>query len=429
MMKREINTKQIEQGITLIALVVTIVVLLILASVTISLLFSEKGIITKAREAAEQTNQATINEQTQLNDATNYIENILNELSNEDNIPQKPELPQKWDGKSNETVTAVESEDIIAITVPIPKGYSASKVTGENTVENGFVIYEGEEEVNDSNKDTAQTTRNQFVWVPVEKIEEMYGVDNNGKIWGKLYSFSEEGITPLNWTENGGIIRITAEANNREPDVVTETDTDEALPSYGVGASTQEEFKKQLETEFYSMLQSVAKYGGFYIGRYETGNLGQTKALVIKNNTDIRGQTWYNQYKLSKTLAANNNVTSTMIWGCQWDMTLRWMYNSGDAEKKTYTYDSTNKGNYVGTNGNRPIPTGSNDSYAVDNIYDMAGNVRDWTIEAYSTKQRVYRGGYCDKTGDGYPTSSRANDKSSDNDSVNGSRASLYINL
>ena len=243
MMKREINTKQIEQGITLIALVVTIVVLLILASVTISLLFSEKGIITKAREAAEQTNQATINEQTQLNDATNYIENILNELSNEDNIPQKPELPQKWDGKSNETVTAVESEDIIAITVPIPKGYSASKVTGENTVENGFVIYEGEEEVNDSNKDTAQTTRNQFVWVPVEKIEEMYGVDNNGKIWGKLYSFSEEGITPLNWTENGGIIRITAEANNREPDVVTETDTDEALPSYGVGASTQEEFK------------------------------------------------------------------------------------------------------------------------------------------------------------------------------------------
>ena len=65
-MKREINTKQIEQGITLIALVVTIVVLLILASVTISLLFSEKGIITKAREAAEQTNQATINEQTQI---------------------------------------------------------------------------------------------------------------------------------------------------------------------------------------------------------------------------------------------------------------------------------------------------------------------------------------------------------------------------
>ncbi|MFQ8987316.1 MAG: hypothetical protein ACLR6T_01275 [Intestinibacter sp.] len=88
----------------------------------------------------------------------------------------------------------------------------------------------------------------------------MYGVDNNGKIWGKLYSFSEEGITPLNWTENGGIIRITAEANNREPDVVTETDTDEALPSYGV-----EQVKKNLKTvrnRIYSMLCS--KYGGLH---------------------------------------------------------------------------------------------------------------------------------------------------------------------
>ena len=428
-MKLENFEKKTEQGITLIALVVTIVVLVILAGITVSLLFSEKGIIATAREAAEKTNQAVINDQEQINSVTDYIENILNELDNKENIPSKPELPQKWDGESNENVTAVKSADSISMTIPIPKGYSASKVTGENTVENGFVIYEGEEEVNDVNKDTAKTTRNQFVWVPVENMEEMYGIDSNGKIWGKLYSFSESGITPLNWTENVGIMRITDQINNREPDVVTEVDTDEALPSYDVGIITQTELKKQLEIEFYHMLESVAKYGGFYIGRYETGNLSKTKALVVKNNTDISGQTWYKQYQLNKTLAANHNVTSTMLWGCQWDMTLKWMYNSGNVEKRTYTYDSTNKGNYKGTNGNRAIATGSNDDYAVNNIYDMAGNVRDWTIEAYGAKYRVYRGGYCDKSGSGTPVSNRANDIASDNDGVNGSRATLYINL
>ena len=55
------NTIRITSGITLIALVVTIVVLLILAGITISLVFSENGIIAKAREAAEKTNQAVIN--------------------------------------------------------------------------------------------------------------------------------------------------------------------------------------------------------------------------------------------------------------------------------------------------------------------------------------------------------------------------------
>ena len=84
-----------------------------------------------------------------------------------------------------------------------------------------------------------------------------------------------------------------------------------------------------------------------------------------------------------------------MIWGCQWDAVMRWMYNSGDEEKKTYTYDSTGKGNYDGTQGstNKVIPTGSNTAYEVNNIYDMAGNVLDWTIEAGDTSGRVTRGG------------------------------------
>ena len=83
---------------------------------------------------------------------------------------------------------AVESADNVI--VPVPKGYTASSVTTENKVSEGFVIYEGEEEVTDTNSPTARTTRNQCVWVPVANPSEMYGTDSSGKKWGKLYNFS-----------------------------------------------------------------------------------------------------------------------------------------------------------------------------------------------------------------------------------------------
>ena len=91
-----------ENGITLIALVVTIVVLLILAGITISLVFSENGIIAKAKEAAEKTNQAAINEQEQMNGLGTTIENMLNGTggSGEETTPPEPTLPS--DGSYSE---------------------------------------------------------------------------------------------------------------------------------------------------------------------------------------------------------------------------------------------------------------------------------------------------------------------------------------
>ena len=382
------------------------------------MVFSENGIIAKAREAANKTNEAIINEQTQMNDVTAAMENMLNGTGGS-TTPEEPEgCPaeefEKWNGTSDDKVNAVQSTDTTPIAVPVPKGYVASKVTGETTVEDGFVIYEGEEEVNDTNKDTAQTTRNQFVWVPVENPSEMYGRDENCKKWGKLYEFDEEGITARNWTEEDGVMSITSATINREPDVVS----DDSSNSVNLA---------QLETEFNNMIASVEKYGGFYIGRYETGSLSQEEAVVLKNNSDIANQTWYTMYNKSKGVAANSNVTTTMIWGCQWDAVMRWMYNSGDAEKKTYTYDSTGKGNYNGTNGNEAIPTGTNDAYSVNNIYDMAGNVFDWTIEARNTNFRVVRGGGCNNGARLSPASSRSNDSPTSSDGVNGSRLALYM--
>ena len=380
------------------------------------MVFSENGIIAKAREAANKTNEAIINEHAQMNDVTAAMENMLNGTDGGD-TPEKPEDPtENWDLSK---VDPVQSTDATPVTVPVPKGYVASKVTGETTVENGFVIYEETDEVNDTNKDTAQTTRNQFVWVPVADVSEMYGTDASGKKWGKLYSFSADGITPVNWTEQNGVMTVTTTSGSnsyREPEVV----------SFDSSNSVN---LTQLETQFDSMIASVEKYGGFYIGRYETGNLSQAETVVVKNNIDIGSQTWYTIYNKSKEVAANSNVTTTMIWGCQWDATLRWMYNSGDSDKKTYTYNSTGKGNYSGTQGssNRIIPTGSNEQYAVNNIYDMAGNARDWTIEANNTDVRVLRGGGGGDDAVSYSTSSRNANGPSNGGNGDGSRIALYI--
>ena len=139
------------------------------------------------------------------------------------------------------------------------------------------------EEVTDTNAPTARTTRNQFVWVPVANPSEMYGTDSSGKKWGKLYNFSSDGITARNWTEQEGIMTITSATSYREPDAV-DSDSSNSLT------------KGQLEQEFNSMIASVEKYGGFYIGRYETGNLSQAEAVVVKNNSDINNQTWYTMY-------------------------------------------------------------------------------------------------------------------------------------
>ena len=101
---KKLNSKETRKtsGITLIALVVTIVVLLILAGITISLVFSENGIIAKAKEAAEKTNQAAINEQEQMNEVAGYLDNMLNEIggSGEEPTPPEPALPS--DGSYSE---------------------------------------------------------------------------------------------------------------------------------------------------------------------------------------------------------------------------------------------------------------------------------------------------------------------------------------
>ena len=114
-------------GITLIALVVTIVVLLILAGITISLVFSENGIIAKAREAAEKTNQAVINEQAQMNELAGYMENMLNGIGGS-TTPEEPELPS--DGSFSED-KGVNTPNLGEGMTPIKWDETANDGTGD----------------------------------------------------------------------------------------------------------------------------------------------------------------------------------------------------------------------------------------------------------------------------------------------------------
>ena len=281
-------------------------------------------------------------------------------------------------------MTKVESDD--GKTVPVPIGFTKSTIPGEGSVDTGFIIKQG-------SNGAATSGINEFVWVPVSEPSEMFGTDGTNSL-GKLYDFSTASPTALNWTETEGIMSWTSATSNREPDIVTSYDGTDATAgsSYftsAIGNMTGTQFKAQLQQEFEDMRDSVEIYGGFYIGRYETGNLNEAKAVVQKNNTDIYNQNWYEMYNKCKRIAEGTQATSSMIWGCQWDATLKWFLESSNPEVVDYVTDSTDKGNYSGsrlTDG-----TGSVEEYSVNKIYDMAGNVFDWTLEAINSNGRAIR--------------------------------------
>lgn len=454
-MKRIDKIKQ-EQGITLVVLVITIVILIILSTVTISTVFGDGGLIEQAKETKEDATNMVSGSNGDMNELLQEYANVmagdsgienpnLNDIENPDqneivdpgtdpdepDEPDTPTLPEGWNG---EKVDAVESGD--GKTVPVPKGYVASKASRENTVQGGFVIYEGEEEVTDGNVTSARTGRNQYVWVPVEDISSIAkttsGYDTEGRLnyQGKLYNFSSSGATEMSGYGQGT-------STYREPDIVTDEDNYTSNMSI-LGLSSGNALKQQLQIEFNEMVKSVDTYGGFYIGRYETGNLVATagkEPVVVKGNSSTSNVNWYYMYRNIKELAANSSVKSTMIWGCLWDRTLIWLAETNQASSgvngKSYAEiaNSSGWGNYERGSGGTGVkqPTGNSETWKANNIYDMAGNVYDWTIEARTAKFRELRGGSHLNSGLSNPASYRSNCPPSDGSTYYGCRSALYV--
>ena len=429
---KNVSEKMIKnhKGITLLVLVITIVILIILSTVTISAVFGDGGLIEQSKQthsdatnmmySREENMNKLMQEYSNMMDEEEGIENPnLNDIVNPDQNeiidpgpdPEEPSLPEGWDG---DKVEAVESGD--GETVPVPIGYTASKASNENTVIGGFVIYEGEEEVTDSNVASAKTSRNQFVWVPVDDINDIAkltsGYDTAGRLnyQGKLYNFSSSGATEMSSYGQGT-------TSYREPDIVTQYDNTTSNMNI-IGVASGNAFKQQLQLEFNEMIKSVDTYGGFYIGRYETGNLVATagrEPVVVKGNNSISNVNWYYMYRNIKEMSANDNVKSTMIWGCLWDRTLIWLTETNQASSgvngKSYSeiVNSSNWGNYDKSSGGTGSkqPTGNSETWKVNNIYDLSGNVGEWTIEAMNQTYRIVRGGDYNWEGSEEPASYR----------------------
>ncbi len=417
-MKKGIFSKKRKNGITLIALVVTIVILLILSGVTINMLLGEDGIIRTAQEAKNTWEGAIANEQEEIQNLVNELNSIMNGNGDSEGGSggdDKPTVPPEWDITK---VTPVPSEDEPPVYVPVPKGFTPSTVDGEKTVEGGFVIKQ-------------DGTNNEFVWIPVsaERLAQMYttetvtlsgGTGVTTSIYSKssIYSMSKPGTIGY-----------------REPDLVVGNGSGyDATPRYQtiLGASSTQDFAQKMVEEYKEIHDSIEQYGGFYIGRYElTGDT--TSPTVAKNGTVITEQTWYNLKAACMKIVDNTGkqeseiaAKTTMIYGNQWDEVCNWL--SG---KEYDINDSTSWGNHSDNTeeGHGTKQTaGYKETWKANNIYDFAGNCSEWTQEAYYTISRVNRGGGYSISGSDYPASGRNyNSPSNYNNAGVSTRPTLYI--
>ncbi len=388
-------------GITLIALVITIIVLLILAAVSIATLTGENGILNQASRAADNTKNATEKEQVQLAYDAQMSKNMENGKytvgTDEDDIKGLQEELDNLDtgatangnGEKIEVVFPNENKYRIQggkVKGPIKQAKVGEKVEGENkeytnegtaVIPVGFAIVPNLDNVSEGLviSDVANDKNdegNQFVWVPVEDFSEFV-----------RYDFQNDKALNDNFTEP-------------TPDNIDKTIT---------GEETIDEVKK--------MYASVKENGGFYIGRYEAGKDDENKSVCKKRKTVCINIKWGNSMTdetggaveearnfVEETYTDKVGVTSTLVYGVQWDAVMRWISN--DESLKECLKDSKGKGVY---DTNKLVNTGSN--YQMKNIYDMAGNVNEWTMESYLAEVRVVRGGAYYRSADKNPVSSR----------------------
>ena len=349
-----------EKGITLIALVITIIVLLILAGIAIATLTGENGILNKSETSKEETAKQGAKEKVQVEVMGSFDNNgklNLEELNNnlKSNIPGityegKPiandnkieALPAivlvdgyniKIHENGNVTIEGKETppEGNIAVPGEIVTGDENKTYTKNGTaiIPVGFGIVPGLDDVSeglvisDVENDT-ENQGNQFVWIPVTKE------------------------TP--YERNRSYVDINVSAN-----AIDDTDY---LPE---GITNEE--------------QAVRNAGGFYISRYEAGKEG-TSTLVCKKGATV----WINMYQVdtkatAKTMfTSNTHVKSALISGIQWDMTMAFISSKPRLDGTNKTYDVTKSDSSRHVSGGVTI-AGNNEADKVCNIYDLEGTV------------------------------------------------------
>ncbi len=415
------------KGVTLIALAVTIVVMLILAGVTISVLNGENGIVKQAQKAKEESKIKELKEKVRIDIAGKRVENINGELRVSvlkeildkyfDNVPVETQITSETKLKAKEEYGKYEMKisdiDVGEITyetsytifkdvngeqVPIPEGYIVSENSDENIVNKGLVI--------------SDSRGNEYVWISCT-------VDSSSN---KLqYKRTEWGVEK-DGTDNSRAIKD--ELTLKDIDVTySKTDTDNGI---------NEEISKEIVAQINAEKESIKKYGGYYIGRYEVGKDNKTAVIKAEQEPYVNIK-WSKAYELAKGIGGGEGATTYLCSSYSWDTAINFIQNTTGKNYAT---------SIIGFNGNwksqevkdssgkviKPVNTAqrlnTGLTTALCNIYDMGGNVGEFTTELNpgTSETVVLRGG---NNNNNNPAGNRWDNNSGNANSNYGFRATL----
>lgn len=466
-MKGEKSKNMRNKGITLIALVITIIVLLILAAVSIATLTGENGILTRATDSKEQTEIAEVKERAQLDIANWIAERLENrEDTTLDDTTIKNIIETANASSTDKYYKELQSDKIIT-----PSGYEIlySELYTNNEGSGGETgsLPSTEETtpflpigatVTNANLDTGVTIKdeknNEWTWIEVPR-----------SIYDNEAYYTNGATKPENSEDYTNIEKIM---QNYASSYRSSSYTDEWYSEAQHGFESADKYNNHKK----AMLKSVYENGGFYIGKYEVGsfdnpvtsNNNTRKAVIQKGAYPYNYVTCKQAQELSESLAVGGK-TSSLMFGIQWDLVLAYLESKGVPEADLND-DSSSWGNYSNNRfpvaeGNKyaiynqstyqlgdwnPVPsgyekpnsgtengillsTGAVESNSKMNIYDLAGNVYEWTLEEKSTdtiNPCVYRGGYYRFGGSGYPASTHTGNSTSYSGNEVGFRPALY---
>ena len=381
--------------------------------------FGDNGVVKYAESVSDYAANDEAATSGLLNSAVSYIDNITNPETSTTVIDAKG-------GNLYKDTTAITDE--IGNTVYIPGGFKVASDSATK-VEDGIVIEDSD--------------GNQFVWVPVLDYTTMYeetdksiklsGIDTTTKVYSKLRV--RNGDKYLSGTP-GEVNKI------REPDILSSTVHGDAASNQSdrgieqiknvlqVPGNTNDEILKnysnEIVNEYKSSYISIKKYKGFYVGRYEIGG-SIDSPMVKKGQKVLTNQNWYGLKKACNNLVNTKTAQSLMIFGNQWDEIISWIIKTNTKTNEQVNIDSSSWGNYKnGQEEGVKRTSGYNDSWKVNNIYDLAGNCWEWSQEAYDIGARVHFGGCYNNTGTACAAIRNSNGAYASHDDLS-TRAVLYI--
>ena len=385
-----------EKGITLIALVVTIVVLLILAGVSVNALFGNSGIIEKAKEAQNKMNQATQKDLDAINELNNWIDGKINGSSGGNTTGgnttggDDTSTTQKISTLVGKVVDKnTKAEDAYGNKITIPKGF---KVVAHGTVAGSATYtYSGDNipAVQDGIVIENGTDGNQFVWVPVGTIKNKNNTTNTITL-GRYEFDSNTGALKSNTPVQ------VASVENCTQEVTINTNYKELSVFRAGNSATDSTAQNATARNLEEFISTTLANGGYYIARFEAS--GTASKITSKYNQTVLGNiTQPNAAKAAREMYGeikeNNKLVyaSDLVNSYAWDTAIIFIQTySGKTDYASHNESKTTKA-FTATGKN-------NDKYC--NIWDMSGNAYECTTEysTYSDPRRfcpcVIRGGY-----------------------------------